>query len=203
MVSCFLSLLLFFFLKPVCRIRITMMRIRILLFNLMRIRIPDPNFHSDADLDPTTHFIPDLDTPTLRIGSGSTTLSQKLFFLPTQHLSTKKMNRYRAGTYDPLLVITRMVKILTCCRGSRIPGWRAAGGSPQSPPSPDTPPAAGWPHTHTNSWRKYPVLRIPIRMFLGLPDPDPEPSIIEQNSKKTLIPTVLWLLCDFLSSKMM
>ncbi len=50
--------------------------------------------------------------------------------------------------------------------------------------------------------------------FLGLPDPDSDPfsqrcrsgsfyhpSIIKQNSKKTLIPTVLWLLMDFLSLK--
>ncbi len=46
-------------------------------------------------------------------------------------------------------------------------------------------------------------------MFLGLPDPDilvkcmdPDPSIVKQkNKKKTLIPTVLRLLLDFLSFK--
>ncbi len=48
----------------------------------------------------------------------------------------------------------------------------------------------------------------PDPMFLGLPDPDllvrgtepdPAPSIIEQKGsvRKTLIPTVLWLLYDF------
>ncbi len=64
-----------------------------------------------------------------------------------------------------------------------------------------------------------PVFRIRIHgihMFLCLPDPDLDPlvkgmdpdpdlSIIllpsSKNSKKTLIPTVLWLLLDFLSSK--
>ncbi len=58
------------------------------------------------------------------------------------------------------------------------------------------------------------VLRIRIRrirMFLGLPDPDllargtdpdPDPSIIKQKRvRTTLIPTVLWLLSDFLSLK--
>ncbi len=32
-------------------------------------------------------------------------------------------------------------------------------------------------------------------------DPDPDPSIIKKNSQKTWIPTVLWLLYDFLSLK--
>jgi hypothetical protein len=32
---------------------------------------------------------------------------------------------------------------------------------------------------------------------LGLVDPSPDPSIIKQNSKKTLIPTVLWLFYIF------
>ncbi len=54
------------------------------------------------------------------------------------------------------------------------------------------------------------VLRIGIRilipMFLGHPDPlvwgpDPDPSIIKQIVRKTLIPTVLWLLYDCLSLK--
>jgi hypothetical protein len=50
-------------------------------------------------------------------------------------------------------------------------------------------------------------------MFLGLLDSDPDPlfrgthldqdpSITKQNRRKTLIPTVLWLLYDFLSKKM-
>ncbi len=56
-----------------------------------------------------------------------------------------------------------------------------------------------------------PVLRIRIRrirMFLGLLDPDPlvidtdpDHSIIKKIVSKTLIPTVLWLLVDFLSLK--
>ncbi len=54
-------------------------------------------------------------------------------------------------------------------------------------------------------------IRIRIHMFLGLPDPDPlvrgmdpEPEIrILLSSRKTLIPTVLWLLLDFLFLKMM
>jgi len=71
----------------VLRIHITLMpiRIRFLLFTLMRIQIPDPTFHSDADSDstfhsdafqfcadpdpdpdPTTHFSPDLDPPMLQ-----------------------------------------------------------------------------------------------------------------------------------------
>ncbi len=47
-----------------------------------------------------------------------------------------------------------------------------------------------------------------IRKFLGLPDPlvkgvdpEPDPSNIKQNSKKTLIYTVLWLLYDVASLK--
>ncbi len=48
------------------------------------------------------------------------------------------------------------------------------------------------------------VLRIRIRLFLGLPNPlvrgtDPDPSIIKQTVRKTLIPTVMSLLYDFLS----
>jgi hypothetical protein len=49
----------------VLRIRLTLMRIRILLFTLMRNRIldvdPDSTFYFDPDLAPTTHFFPDLD----------------------------------------------------------------------------------------------------------------------------------------------
>jgi hypothetical protein len=53
-----------------------------------------------------------------------------------------------------------------------------------------------------------------IGMFFGLPHPDPnpvvedtvpapdpDPSIIQQKVRKTLIPSVLWLLCEFLSLK--
>ncbi len=50
-------------------------------------------------------------------------------------------------------------------------------------------------------------IRIGIHMFFGLPDPDllvigmdPDPSSCK-NSKKTLIPTILWLFFDFLSLK--
>jgi hypothetical protein len=56
-----------------------------------------------------------------------------------------------------------------------------------------------------------PVLRIRIRMFLGLLDPDlivrgtdTDPSIIKQNSKKTLdshVPVLFCVLFDFLSLK--
>ncbi len=53
---------------------------------------------------------------------------------------------------------------------------------------------------------------IRIRMFWGLPHPDPnpvvgdtdstpDPSIIKQKVRKTLIPSVLWLLYEFLSLK--
>ncbi len=55
------------------------------------------------------------------------------------------------------------------------------------------------------------VMRIPvrrIRMLLGLLDPDPDPLVrgwifpsSNKNSKNTWIPTVLWLLFDFLSLK--
>ncbi len=54
------------------------------------------------------------------------------------------------------------------------------------------------------------MLRIRIRMCLSLLDPDPEVWIwiwirilllSSKNSKKTMIPTVLWLLFDFLSLK--
>jgi hypothetical protein len=64
-----------------------------------------------------------------------------------------------------------------------------------------------------------PVLRIRIHMFLGLLDPDPDPSVrfmdpdpapdldpFDHQAKKvrkTLIPTALRLLFDFLSLKMM
>jgi hypothetical protein len=61
---------------------------------------------------------------------------------------------------------------------------------------------------------KYVILRVlRIRMFLGLPDPDPlvrgtnpvldpDPSIIKQKKvRKTLIPTVLGLLFDFYTKK--
>jgi hypothetical protein len=48
----------------VLRIRITMMRIWILLFTLMW--DPDPTFHSDADPDPTTYFFPAMDPPMLK-----------------------------------------------------------------------------------------------------------------------------------------
>jgi len=68
------------------------------------------------------------------------------------------------------------------------------------------------------SWyRNKPVLRIGIRiwirrihLFLGLPDPHPDPISQRYVSgafyqakivRKTLIPTVLWLLYDFLSLK--
>ncbi len=50
----------------------------------------------------------------------------------------------------------------------------------------------------------FPVFRIRIRiqrilMFLGLPDPDP--SIIKQKVRKTMIPTDLWLSLELLSLK--
>jgi hypothetical protein len=56
------------------------------------------------------------------------------------------------------------------------------------------------------------LLWFGIRMFLGLPDPDPplfctypdldpDPSITRKKSKKTLISTTLRLLFDFLSTK--
>ncbi len=45
------------------------------------------------------------------------------------------------------------------------------------------------------------VLWIRNRMFLGLLDTDPDPSIIENIVRKTLMPTVLWLLYYFLAKK--
>ncbi len=61
-----------------------------------------------------------------------------------------------------------------------------------------------------SSWQAVLLIRI-LRMFMGLLDPDPDPlvrgmdpdpSIIKQKIvRKTLIPTALRLLFDFLSSK--